>query len=127
MARKDTVVYPVATNQSLATSFTTSPTVVTTLDNVAYQVNVTTTDSIGAFKVQASVDYAIYLNSNQVINPGNWVDLPLSGSPIANAAPDTININLNQLPFVAVRMVYTPSTAGTGTATIYLAAKQIGG
>lgn len=127
MARKNSLIYPLAVAQSLATDFTTPPTVVTHLDNVSYQIVATTTDSSGTFSVQVSNDYAINETTNAVKNPGTWTALTLSGTPALTGASDSIVINLNQLPFLAARLAYTSSVAGTGVATITLVAKQIGG
>lgn len=133
MARKNTNVYRVKTAAgadtfSLAASFTTPPTIVTYMDNCAYQIDITTTNSTGSFVVQASLDYAVDALSGTVINAGHWIILSLAGgSPIANAANDDIMINLNQLPFIAIRLSYTADTAGTGTCVIYLSSKQLSG
>lgn len=127
MARKDTLLFPIATDQSLAANFTTTPTIVRNLDNVAYQINVETSDSTGTFTVEASLDYAINDVTNVQTASGSWVTLPAGGSGIVNAADDTILVNLNQLPFNAVRLRYTSGSAGTGTCAIYIMAKQVGG
>ena len=127
MARKNVLRHEVAVAQSLAASFETAPTVVTYLDNCSYQINVTTSNSIGTFSVQGSNDYNVSLPSNTVTDNGTWADLDLGGTPIVNAANDVILINLNQLPFTAIRVAYTSGTAGTGVCDIILIAKQLGG
>jgi hypothetical protein len=127
MARKDVLFYQLAAAQSLGASFHTSPTLVKFLDNCSYQINATTANAVGTFSVQASLDYQIDETTNTVVNPGNWIDLTLAGGvPTLASANDQIIINLNQLPFKAIRLAYT-RTSGTGTAAIYLNAKQIGG
>lgn len=128
MARKNTVVYKVKSAQSLASGFTTNPTFINYLDNIAYQINVTTTNSTGTFVVQGSIDYAISEPGGAVTNAGNWCDLPLGGgTPTVAAANDVILIDMNQLPYVAVRVKYTSTVAGTGICDIYILAKQLGG
>ncbi len=128
MARKNVVVYKVANAQSMAANFTTSPTLIKYLDNMAYQINISTTDSVGTFAVEASLDYAVDEVGNTVTNLGNWVPLNLAGGvPFAAAANDTILIDLNQLPFNAIRLSYTSGTAGTGHCDIYIMARQLGG
>ncbi len=128
MSRKNVLKpYLVAASQSLSTSFTTNPTLILFADNIAYQVNVTTTNSTGSFAVQVSQDYQIDETTNTVINTGTWDTLTLSGSPTVSGANDVIVINLNQLPFYAIRLAYTSSVAGTGTCNIYVSHKQIGG
>jgi Flp pilus assembly protein TadG len=129
LARKNTLVTQLVANQSLSASFITAPTVVRYLDNCSYQINVTTTNSTGTFVVQASNDYYVNEgNDNVVVNSGNWVTLTLAGgTPFVAAANDVITVNLNQLPFYAIRLSYTATIAGTGTCSIYIVNKQIGG
>lgn len=127
MARKDVNVYNVAPAQSLGATFTTAPTLIKYGDNVAYQINAVTSNAVGTFSVQASLDYKISEPTNSVENPGNWIDLTLAGgTPFLASANMLIMINLNQLPFNAIRLVYT-RTSGTGTADVYIMTKQIGG
>lgn len=111
--------------QSMAANFTSPATVIKYTDNVCYQINATTTNSIGTFAVQTSLDY---VPANDPAGPavaGNWTTLALSGTPTINAASDTISINLNQVPASAIRLVYTSTTAGTGTCDIYITAKGL--
>jgi hypothetical protein len=126
MSRKN-VLAPVliASNQSLASSFNSSPTIINYLDNCAYQINVNTSNSTGTFAVQASLDYSPGGPNEPIANAGNWVSLSMSGVPTVSAASDVININLNQLPFKAIRLAYTSTIAGTGTCNIYVMAKMI--
>lgn len=136
MAKKDTLittlVNPVTntTTFSLAASFNTPATVVRFLDNCSYQINVVTTDSVGSFAVEMSNDYYVNPVSGTIENSGNWIPLTLTSSlgaiPTVAATSTNISINLNQLPFYAVRLAYSASTAGTGTATIFIADKVIG-
>lgn len=126
MARKNTLLYPVL-NQSLAASFTSTPTIITYLDNISIQINITTTNSTGTFSIQGSNDYARTEPSDVVSNAGNWVDLTLSGTPTVAAANDSIIIDMNQLPFTAIRIKYTSTIAGTGHCDMYTVARQLGG
>lgn len=124
--RKNILQYKVASEQSLAANFISDPTVIKFLDNCSYQINVTTTNSSGTFVVQASNDYSINPNTNSVINAGTWVTVDLEGGvPYAAGASDSILIDLNQLPFNAIRVKYTSSVAGTGVCDIFLNAKQL--
>lgn len=128
MARKNLLKsYKVSSAQSLASSFTSPVTVIRYADNASYQINTTTTDSEGSFAIQASTDYDVDETVQKVQNPGNWVTLDIGGSPIVNAASDTILIDLNQLPFTALRVVYTSSVAGTGVCDIFITTRQLGG
>lgn len=136
MSRKNTLITqvgpnavgPQATSFSLTTSFTSSPTVVRYLDNCSVQINVTTTDSVGTFQLQVSNDYYVNEgNDSVVMNPGNWVPLTLAGgTPFVAAQNDNIVVNLNQLPFYALRLAYISTTPGTGTCTVYISDKAIG-
>lgn len=136
MAKKDslitTLVNPVTntTTFSLAASFNTPATVVRFLDNCSYQVNVVTTDSSGTFAVEMSNDYYVNPASGTIENAGNWIPLTLTSAlgavPTVAATSTNISINLNQLPFYAVRLAYTSGTAGTGTCVIFISDKVIG-
>ena len=125
--RKNILKYVLATDQSLAATFSTKPTVIDYLDNCSYQINVSTSDSTGSFAVEVSNDYNVQEPSQYVSNPGTWTALTLSGIPAVQGTDDQIVINLNQLPFGAFRLTYTASTPGTGTCTIVLECKQVGG
>lgn len=128
MARKDTVRTELLVQQSLSASFTSPITIIRNLDNCSYQMNITTTNSIGTFQVQASNDYDTYSPTNEVTNTGNWIPLTLGGGvPFVNAANDNIIIDLNQLPYNAIRISYTSTTAGTGHLDLWLVCKQVGG
>lgn len=128
MARKNTNVYPLLTSQTLAASFNSPATLIKNGDNIAYQIKVTTTNSTGTWSVQASLNYDVNEVGTGIVNSGDWVDLTLAGGvPSVNAANDVIMINLNQLPFNAVRLAYTSTIAGTGTCNVYVMTKQIGG
>ncbi len=131
MSRKNTVNKRLVATQSLAASFTSEPTVIEWLDNLCYQINITTSNSTGTFAVQASLDYSPS-GSVDPMSPGavsgNWVDLNLAGgTPTVAAANDSILIDLNQLPYKAIRLKYTSGTAGTGTCAIYIMGRMVGG
>lgn len=125
MSRKN-VLAPVllVSGQTLSAGFTTTPTNIDFLDNVAYQINVSTTNSVGTFTVQVSLDY-VPPNANTLANTGNWTDLNLSAVPTVAAANDTIGISMTQLPYRAIRLKYNSTNAGTGTCSIYIQAKMI--
>ena len=101
-------------NISLAANFVSISTSVLYQDSVVYQINITTSDSTGTFFVQESVDGVTY------------VDMGTAGT--ASGANDNIlcEIDSNRTaPFIRIR--YASSVAGTGTCTIQMAAKQVGG
>lgn len=124
MARKNQVTYKVATAQSLAADFISTPTWVKYLDNAAYQIIPTGTPT-GEFFVEASVDYDVN-EAGVVTNPGHWDTLPLSVALTQTGTAEDILVNLNQLPFTAIRVRYA-YTSGAGTADIFLSARTLGG
>ena len=128
MSRKNILAPTVVeSSHSLSASFNSTPTVINWMDNCAYQINVTTSDSVGAFTVQGSLDY-VPATSNTNLVAGNWATLSLGGDSLSvSSADDTMLINLNQLPFNAIRVHYQSSVAGTGHAQIIVMLKQVGG
>lgn len=115
----------IASAQSLTANFNSAPTIINFLDNVAYQINATTTNSVGTFAVQASLDYQPADGFVEAV-AGNWVTLTLGGgTPTIAAANNQIMVYLNQLPYKAVRLAYTSSVAGTGVADILIMAKMV--
>lgn len=126
MSRKNVLQPTIITQaQSLASNFTTPPTIISQGDNVGYVINATAAGSSGTFAVQVSMDYAVKPQDPSA-NTGTWSDLVLSGSPTLSGSDDIINISLNQPPFKAVRLAYTSSVAGAGTATITVSYKSVG-
>jgi hypothetical protein len=87
------------------------------LDNVSIQLNFTGTPT-GTFQVQGSLDYVPNLT------PGNWVPLVLPTSPIANGVAGNILIDLNQLSFPYIRIVYVP-VSGVGALNCYVSGKAV--
>lgn len=124
--RKNTLITQILTSQSMAASFTSPVTVVANLDNCSYQINFTTANAVGSFAIQASNDYKSVQPGTAVQNAGNWVTLDIGGTPVAAGSSDTIVVDLNQLPFNAIRFVYT-RTSGTGTLDAFISMKQLGG
>lgn len=127
MARKNILETQLLSGRSLASSFTGPVTVVQNLDNISYQIDITTSNSTGTFVVEASDNYDSNEITNAVTDSGTWAALPLGGTPTVAGANDIILINLNQLPFKAVRVRYISTVAGTGTCNLEIVAKQIGG
>lgn len=116
----------IANNQSLTSSFNSAATILDFQDNVLYEIDVTTNNSAGTFKVQVSQDYQPSGVVNVTANAGTWVDLALDGVPTVASASDNILISLNQVPFHAMRLAYTSTTPGTGTCKIIITARNIG-
>ncbi len=109
--------------QSLASAFTTPPTAWNLADNIDYQINVTTTNSTGAFAFQISMDYNPG-GGTQPAAAGNWTTVGAAG--VVAAANDTITVEYNQTASLYTRLAYTPTVAGTGTANVYVAGKAVG-
>lgn len=129
--RKNINNYQVALNQSLSANFFSKPTVISYLDNISYQIDVTTTDSQGTFAVQGSDNYNQAEPSQAIENNGTWVNLDLTGVlnggiPTVNAANTIIGIAMQQVEFTALRIAYTSTVAGTGTCNIQINCKEIG-
>lgn len=99
-------------SQSLAADFNTVSTGMANQDNISYQIAVTTSNSTGAFYVQVSDD-----NSN-------WVDMGAAGT--VAAANDVILVEVDPGARMYSRLRYDANTAGTGTCTIIVTAKNLG-
>ncbi len=107
----------------MSASVTSAVTNIGNQDNIAIQIGFTTSDAVGVFSVQGSVDH-VQDDYGNVQVAGNWVALTLSPTPVAASAADNILISLNQLPFPWIRLVYT-RTSGTGTLSAYIAGKSL--
>jgi len=103
-------------------SITSAVTNITYLDNVCIEL-VFTGSPVGTFSVQGSLDHQQDALGN-IITAGNWVSLTLSPAPVASGSADQIVIDLNQLSFPYIRVVYT-KTSGTGTLNGWIGAKML--
>lgn len=109
---------------SMAATITSSPTNVQYLDNVVYELSWPSTGSPnGTFAVQASEDYQVS-STGTVTNSGTWVPLTLSSTITATGSADQALIDLNQIPFSWIRLVYTRSS-GTGTLDVFVSGKSL--
>jgi len=101
-------------SQSLAANFNTISTNVLYKDSIAYQMNVTTSDSVGQFYLQESVDNV------------NFVDVGACGTVNAANTSIVVEVDISRTaPWIQLR--YQVGTAGTGMCQILLTAKQVGG
>jgi hypothetical protein len=91
------------------------------LDNISVQL-VFTGNAVGDFGVEVSLNYRE--QQGYVINPGDWVALPLSPAPVAAGSADDITIDINQVSAPYIRVTYT-RTSGTGTVEAYLSGKAV--
>jgi hypothetical protein len=105
----------------MVSTITSNVTNILYLDNVSIQLNFTGTPT-GGFAIQGSLDYAV--ENGTPTNAGNWVPLALTPNPAAAGSAGTILLNLTELSFPWIRVVYTPSS-GTGTLDAYISAKQV--
>jgi hypothetical protein len=96
-----------------ATSITGTVTACTGIDNIGLLVEWSGSTPVGAITVEVQN------------GTSGWSALDF-GSPIAvSGNTGNLNININQIPFENLRVVYTKSS-GTGTLTVTLAAKVVG-
>ncbi len=124
MSRKLTLApYKVIDAGSMGTTLTSTVTNIQYLDNVGVQLNFTTSDAVGTFQVQVSMDYTQDAVGN-VLNAGNWINLTLNPSPVAASAANQIYIDINQVSAPYMRVKYT-RTSGTGTLTAYITGKML--
>lgn len=103
----------------MAANVASSVTNIEFLDNIGVQFNFTTSDAVGTFQVQVSMDY------NPVApTAANWVNLALSPAPVAASANDSIYIDMNQLSAPWLRSTYT-RTSGSGTLNAFICGKEV--
>lgn len=125
MAKSVLLKYHLIDAESMGADITSAVTDIRFMDNIAIQINFTTSDAVGTFYVQGSVDHNVQDPMNSVESPsGNWVDLDLSPTPTAASANDNILINLTQMSFPFIRVFYD-RTSGTGTCDAYIFGKSI--
>lgn len=105
--------------QSMTGTITSNPINVQYLDNISIQLNFTGTPT-GTFELQGSLDYS----PGPLANTGNWIGMVLPEVPVASGSADTILIDMMQLSFPWIRVVYTP-TSSTGTLNGYLSGKAV--
>lgn len=94
-------------------TLTSEETEVTYTDNVGISVS-WTGNAEGVFAVEATIDGV------------NWSELNFGIAPQATGSADTHLLNLNQIPYKAIRLTYIKTT-GTGTLNSYIMYKQTGG
>lgn len=102
-------------------TITSSVTDIRYLDNVSIQCIFTGTPT-GSFALEGSLDY-LRVNA-QVTNSGTWTPITLSSTPAASGSAGNILLDLNQLSFPYIRIVYTKSS-GTGVLNVYISGKAV--
>ncbi len=123
MTRRIIEPFQLASAQSLAANFQSSPTNIQHLDKIAYKVTTSgVTDNTGTFGVQVR-DNGLSLNGV----PGDWIDLSFDSVPTLN---DTDGDFYIEATVVATEARLTFAAAGgtpDGTARILVSGTQIGG
>lgn len=113
--------YHLITDTSMGSSITSSAFNIQGLDNIGVQFNFTGTPT-GTFYVQVSADYQAV--NGLVINSGNWNSLTLNPVPAAAGAADSIGINIQEIAFPWMRVLYTRSSS-TGTLNTWICGKML--
>lgn len=111
------------TDGDMSAAITSVVTALPFLDNIGIQLNVTTSDAVGTFQVQVSADHA-QDSQGVVSNAGHWIPLTLSGTPTVASADTDISIDINELAFPWIRVVYV-RTSGSGTVQGFITAKGL--
>lgn len=125
MARKDTLKSYVLLNaQSTASSFNTftNPTNVDYLDNVGIQV-IWTGTTVGVLEVYGSNDAA---NAQQGSYPTNWSKFEFGAVINVDTTNSDLLIHMSPIPYSWIALKYV-ATSGTGTMTVKLTIKVVGG
>lgn len=106
--------YLVLSAGDMSGSLTTLATNISSSDNIGYQVDFTGVPN-GTFSVEGT------------INGTTWQGLTLTpAAPVAAGAAGGFVVNLNQVPYEQIRLVYT-RTSGTGSLTVWAMSKRLGG
>ncbi len=116
-------VFTSVTGQSMATSLTSLPTVITNVSIISYDISWTGT-AVGTFSVQVSNTYsqnAAGGNGGTAV-AGNWTTLTLSGTAAATTGGGNGAIEIDVTGFHAIRLVYT-AISGTGTLNATISGK----
>lgn len=123
MAKNQLNQYKIVNAVSMGADITSSPVNIKFLDNISIELDFTGTPT-GTFQIQGSVSYNQSVPMNVQDNAGFWVPITLPTSPVASGAAGQILIDMNQLSFPWIRVVYV-RTSGTGTLTGWISAKSV--
>jgi hypothetical protein len=122
MAGNTLIRYEIFLGADLSVSQISSVTGIQFLDNLGMQINITSGTATGQFDVEVSSDYAVSEPGNVVTNGGTWGSI---ASPLINLGlPSPTLLNLNQVPFPFMRLIWTPAS-GSGTCDAYIVGKSI--
>lgn len=122
--RKNTLpAYQIITAGDMSTaSITSAISNIQYLDNISLQL-IWTGSPVGTFAVQGSLDHSQDSLGN-VTNAGTWDGLTLNPAPAAIGSAGHILLDLNELSFPWIRVVYT-KTSGTGSLTAWIGGKML--
>ena len=104
----------------MSADITSTPTIITNLSMVSYQVTWSGSTPVGNVIVEASNDYTVDA-SGKVLNTGTWNEVTGATAAISGNTGKGM-INLNQMPAFAIRLKYV-FTSGTGTLNATVVAK----
>jgi hypothetical protein len=104
----------------MTANITSAVTIVKMLSQISYDISWTGSPT-GTFAVQVSDTYSQF-SDGTVNNPGDWVSLPLSATPVTGGAAGNGMIDILATGTYAMRLVYT-FASGTGTLNATISAK----
>lgn len=113
--------FSVITNGNMASSITSTPTIIQDMSLIGYDVSWTGTTPVGVMSVQVSNSYSINPDGT-VKNAGNWTTLTLSSATNVSGNSGNGFIDVDLTGAYAIRLVYT-RTSGTGTMHALICAK----
>lgn len=102
---------------------TSNPTNIQFLDNCSVEIDFTGSPT-GTFTVEGSLTYKANALTGVQQAPGFWIPITLSPIPIASGSSGQILIDMDDLSFPWIRVVYH-RTGGTGTLDVYISGKSI--
>lgn len=104
--------YPLVLNGDMSDTIVSEEIDIVYQDNVGVQL-IFTGDPVGEFKVECTIDGI------------NWVELDFGAFILAEGEGDSYLLNINQLPYIKLRVRYDEQSGG-GSLNVYILAKSIG-
>lgn len=105
----------------MSSSITSKVTNILNQDNVSIELSWTGTPN-GSFAIQGSLTHAE--QNGNVTNVGTWTPITLPAAVVAVGSAGSALLDLNQLSFPWIRVVYTASS-GSGSLTYSISGKQV--
>jgi hypothetical protein len=127
MRKSNLKTYQTVVAGDMSANITSPVTNILFLDNIGIQLNFSGSP-VGNFEIQTSIDYA-QDDFGNVTNAGTWIPIELffNGDFASDIPTDVLSpivINLNQLSFPWIRIVYL-ATSGSGTLDAFVSAKMV--